>query len=103
VNFGAKKGGGYFADVSSKFSNDLIVVNLNGASSSIVGRIILAAAGTPVDDTQGAITLAGMGGQGVLPIPNVYNGWVQKLPNRFCTQLSTQQRNPIGAPVAACP
>ncbi len=103
VNFGAKKGGGYFAYVSSKFSKDLIVVNLNGASSSIVGRIILAAAGTPVDDTQGAITLAEMGGQGALPIPNVYNGLVQKLPNSFCTQLSTQQRNPIGAPVAACP
>jgi hypothetical protein len=26
---------------------------------------------------------AGMGGQGVLPIPLVYNGWVQKLPNAW--------------------
>jgi len=103
VNFGAKSTGGYYAYVSSKFSNDLIVVNLNGAASTIVGRIILAASGTPVDDTVGAITLAGMGGQGVLPVPNVYNGWVQKLPNSFCTQLSPAQRNPIGAPVAVCP
>ena len=103
VNFGAKAGGGYYAYISSKFSNDLIVVNLNGASSSIVGRIILAKSGTPVDDTRGAITLAGMGGQGVLPIPNVYNGWVQKLPKSWCDQLSPEQRNPIGAPVSDCP
>lgn len=103
VNFGAKLGGGYYAYVSSKFSNDLIVVNLNGAASTVVGRIILAASATPVDDTSGAITLAGMGGQGVLPVPNVYNGWAQKLPKSFCDQLSPEQRSPIGAPVAVCP
>jgi DNA-binding beta-propeller fold protein YncE len=104
VNFGAKAGGGYYAYVSSKFSNDLIVVNLNGAASTIVGRIVLAASGTTVDDTVGTITLAGMGGQGVMPIPNVYNGWVQKLPNGFCTQLTAQQRNPIGnLPSVNCP
>lgn len=103
VNFGAKDGGGYYAYVSSKFSNDLIVVNLDGTNSAIVGRIILAASGTSVDDTSGAITLAGMGGQGVLPIPNVYNGWVQKLPKTWCEKLSPEQRNPINAPVAVCP
>jgi DNA-binding beta-propeller fold protein YncE len=104
VNFGAKKDGGYYAYVSSKFSNDLIVVNLNGAASTIVGRIVLAASGTTVDDTVGTISLAGMGGQGVMPIPNVYNGWVQKLPNGFCTQLTAQQRNPIGnLPSVNCP
>lgn len=107
VNFGAKLGGGYYAYVSSKFSNDLLVVNLNGANSTIVGRIILAASGTPVDDTSGAITLAGMGGQGVLPVPNVYNGWVQKLPSgggstSFCGQLVAAQRNPIGGTIPPC-
>ena len=107
VNFGAKKGGGYYAYVSSKFSNDLLVVNLNGANSTIVGRIILAASGTPVDDTSGAITLAGMGGQGVLPVPNVYNGWVQKLPsgqgaNSFCGQLEPEQRSPDGGKLIPC-
>jgi hypothetical protein len=104
VNFGAKNDGGYYAYVSSKFSNDLIVVNLNGAASTIVGRIVLAASGTTVDDTVGTITLAGMGGQGVMPIPNVYNGWVQKLPLGFCTQLTVQQRNPLGnLPSVNCP
>ena len=37
-----------------------------------------------------------MGGQGVLPVPNVYNGWVQKLPGEFKAQLTKEQRNPIG-------
>jgi len=108
VNFGAKKGGGYYAYVSSKFSNDLIIVdpdpNNNGdpKDAKIAGRVVLVADGdTAADDSVSAY--AGMGGQGVLPIPLVYNGWVQKLPNSFCNQLSAQQRNPIGAPVKNCP
>ncbi|MDN5941517.1 MAG: hypothetical protein L0H94_06515 [Nitrospira sp.] len=104
ANFGAKLGGGYYAYVSSKFSNDLLVVDLNGAASTVVVRVILAASGTSVDDTSGAITLAGMGGQGVLPVPNVYNGWVQKLPKSFCDQLSPEQRNQLGnLPSENCP
>ena len=31
-----------------------------------------------------------MGGQGVLPMPNVYNGWVQKLPNPWRKLLTAQ-------------
>ena len=100
VNFGAKKGGGYYAYVASKFSNDLIVVDPdpnddgNVSDAQIVGRIILVAgAATPADDTVSAH--AGMGGQGVLPIPLVYNGWVQKLPNVWKTQLTPKQQNPI--------
>ncbi len=109
VNFGAKEGGGYYAYVTSKFSNRLIVLDYdknndgNVADAEIAGWVVLddSAAPAPTDDT---ITgNKGMGGQGVLPVPNVYNGWVQKLPNSFCTQLSPQQRNPIGAPVAVCP
>jgi len=100
VNFGAKRGGGYYAYVASKFSNDLIVVDPdpnddgNVSDAQIVGRIILVAgADTPADDTVSAY--AGMGGQGVLPIPLVYNGWVQKLPNVWKAQLTPKQRNPI--------
>ena len=75
----------------------------NVADAVVAGWVVLndSAAPAPTDDT---ITgNKGMGGQGVLPVPNVYNGWVQKLPNSFCTQLSAQQRNPIGVPVAVCP
>jgi DNA-binding beta-propeller fold protein YncE len=113
VNFGAKSGlaGGYYAYVSSKFSNDLIVVDPDpnndgsGADAEIAGRILLTSdANTTIDDALGVTAFAGMGGQGVLPIPNVYNGWVQKLPNSFCTHLSAQQRNPLGnLPSENCP
>ena len=100
VNFGAKAGGGYYAYVSSKFSNDLLIVDPdpNGdggaADAAIVGRVILVSgAGTLTDDTP---TLnRGMGGQGVLAIPNPYNGWVQKLPQFWKDQLTPAQRQPF--------
>ena len=100
VNFGAKAGGGYYAYVSSKFSNDLLIVDPDpngdgGAGDAVIaGRVILVAgAGTLTDD---APTLhRGMGGQGVLAIPNPYNGWVQKLPQFWKDQLTTAQRQPI--------
>ena len=38
---------------------------------------------------------AGMGGQGVLPIPLVYNGWVQRLPQSWKNLLTQKQLNPI--------
>ena len=38
---------------------------------------------------------AGMGGQGVLAIPVIYNGWVQKLPQSWKNQLTEKQINPI--------
>src|SRR5215203_5788774 len=102
VNFGAKKGGGYYAYVASKFSNDLIVVDPdpnddgNVADAAIVGRILLTAgkdSDAKSDDTVTAY--AGMGGQGVLAIPLVYNGWVQKLPQPWKLQLTEKQLNPI--------
>jgi len=100
VNFGAKQGGGYYAYVSSKFSNDLIVVDPdpnndgNPIDAKIVGRVLLTAGNhTRIDDTPTAHL--GMGGQGVLPIPVVYHGWVQKLPPAWKTKLTPDQRNPI--------
>jgi DNA-binding beta-propeller fold protein YncE len=103
LNFGAKKGGGYYAYVSSKFSNDLIVVDPdpnddgNPLDAQIVGRIVLSTggndAGVQADDQVTAH--AGMGGQGVLPIPLVYNGWVQNLPSAWKKLLTTKQLNPI--------
>jgi len=92
VNFGAKKGGGYYAYVSSKFSNDLIVVDVS--TLEIAGRVLLVGGpGTRADDSVSAY--AGMGGQGVLPIPLVYNGWVQNLPVFWKAQLTQEQRHPF--------
>jgi DNA-binding beta-propeller fold protein YncE len=109
VNFGAKKDGGYYAYVSSKFSNDLLVVDPDPSGdgnltydAAIVGRVILVADGDTARD-DAPTQYQGMGGQGVLPIPLVYNGWVQKLPAFWCNQLSSAQQSPIGAPVANCP
>ncbi len=62
VNFGLKKGGGYYAYVASKFANVLEVVDMD--KLDLVGRILL------VDPKDGQITSNfGMGGQGVLPLP----------------------------------
>jgi DNA-binding beta-propeller fold protein YncE len=102
VNFGAKAGGGYYAYVASKFSNELLVVDPdpNGdgsaADAATVGRVLLTAGkGTKTDDV--VTGNAGMGGQGVLPIPVVYNGWVQNVPNTAeFNGLTCEQRHPIG-------
>ncbi|MCC6923804.1 MAG: multicopper oxidase domain-containing protein [Nitrosomonas sp.] len=85
VNFGAKAGGGYYAYVTSKFSNRLIVLDVdldNPANTNFAGDILLAdngslIAGDTIDDT--VADMAGMGGQGILAVPNVYNGWVQNI------------------------
>src|SRR5215211_6991671 len=101
VNFGAKEGGGYYAYVASKFSNEVLVVdpdpNADGsaADAKVAGRVLLTAApGTKSDDV--VTGNAGMGGQGVLPIPVVYNGWVQNVPDTAEFKgLTCEQRHPI--------
>ena len=97
ANFGAKLGGGYYVYVTSKFSNQLIVVDVdldNPANSSIAGRISLVANNSvPSDDK--VTKLAGTGGQGIYAIPNVYNGWVQNLPDSWKANLTAAQLNPV--------
>lgn len=100
VQWGAKAGGGYYAYVSSKFSNRMLVVDPDpngahhhdGSGAVIAGQVLLTGPGT--DGTVSAY--AGMGGQGVLPIPVVYNGWVQHLPEEWQEKLTSKQRHPIG-------
>jgi DNA-binding beta-propeller fold protein YncE len=108
VQFGAKQGGGYYVYVSSKLSNRLIVVDPdpngavrpnNGSNAIIAGHVLLTTAnasssGVHSDGTVSAY--AGMGGQGVLPIPLVYNGWVQNLPEQWQEKLTDKQLHPIG-------
>ncbi len=64
VNFGMKKGGGYYAYVASKFANDLIVIDMD--KLEIAGKILLATSND--GEIKGN---NGMGGQGVLPLPIV--------------------------------
>ena len=106
IAFGAKQGGGYYAYVSSKFSNRMIVIDVTpvgGGLPVIIGSVLLSTANASSDfktdggvDTVATAPYAGMGGQGVLPIPLVYNGWVQRLPGEWKKQLTTEQKNPIG-------
>jgi DNA-binding beta-propeller fold protein YncE len=100
VQYGARQGGGYYAYVSSKFSNRLIVVDPdpnadgNPSDAAVVGSVGLFASGGTLRDA--TITgNAGMGGQGILPIPVVYNGWVQNLPASWKSLLTPAQRNPV--------
>ena len=83
AQWGAKKDGGYYAYVTSKFANVLHVVdpdpnkNGDGTDAKIAGSIILTKEfDTKIDDR--VIDYAGQGGQGVLAIPNVYEGWIQQ-------------------------
>jgi len=105
VNFGAKRPslknpkGGYYAYVTSKFANRLIVVDYdpNGdgdaSDAEIAGGVVLANDNAPHDAAPNGNK--GMGGQGVLPVPNVYNGWVQELPIIWKIQLTKEQRHPF--------
>ena len=107
VQFGAKKGGGYYAYVSSKSSNEMIVVDPdpngggvapdNGSNAIVAGRVLLTTANAGLGFlSDGTVSAnAGMGGQGVLPIPVVYNGWVQNLPTNWKSKLTADQLKPI--------
>lgn len=107
VQFGAKKGGGYYAYVSSKSSNEMIVVDPdpngagvapdNGSNAIVAGRVLLTTANAGVGfQSDGTVSgNAGMGGQGVLPIPVVYNGWVQNLPTNWKAKLTPDQLKPF--------
>jgi hypothetical protein len=87
--------------VSNKFANVRQIIdvdpNMDGniADAAVVGTKTLdATADTKVD---GTITGAsGMGGQGVLAIPLVYNGWAQQNTGKWAEMLTPQQRDPIG-------
>jgi YVTN family beta-propeller protein len=100
INFGAKSGGGYYAYVSSKFSNAMAVVDGdpngdgNPADAAVVGRLVLdQQPGSARDDT--VVDFNGMGGQGVFAYPNVYNGWVQNSTAEQAAGLTCGQLNPI--------
>lgn len=100
INYGAKKGGGYYAYVSNKFANTMNVIDPdpNGdgepMDAKVVGRITMDAEGsTKIDDP--VSDYSGQGGQGVLPLPLVYEGWVQNLPASEAEGLTCEQRNPL--------
>ncbi|MCE6999248.1 cupredoxin domain-containing protein [Saccharothrix sp. S26] len=101
INYGAKRGGGYYAYVSSKFANTLAVVDIdpngdgNPADAAVVGKMVLDPTPTTATDDQ-VVDHVGMGGMGVLAVPLVYEGWVQKVPSNPVNDLLTcRQRHPL--------
>ena len=62
------------------------------ANAQIVGAVVLANDHVAKDDN--IVGNKGFGGQGVMPVPNVYNGWVQELPVS-ATRLSSQEHRDI--------
>lgn len=77
VNWGAKKGGGYYAYVTNQHANVLTVIDPdpnvdgNGADAAVVGTIPLS------NGSAGAGVTDGTGGQGVKPLPMTHDGWIQ--------------------------
>lgn len=78
VNWGAKRGGGYYAYVTHQHANVLTVIDPDpdfdgdGSDAVVVGTILLA------NGSAGAGVTDGTGGQGVKPLPLTHDGWVQK-------------------------
>jgi plastocyanin len=101
INFGAKKGGGYYAYVSSKFSNAMQIIDPdpngdgNPEDAAIVGKMAVSSGpNTKLDSPIKGYD--GFGGMGVLTVPIAYNGWVQNAPsNPINDQLTCRQRHPV--------
>lgn len=106
INWGVKRGGGYYAWVTNQHANVVTVIDPDpngdgdGTDAGVVGQILLA------NGSPGAATTDGTGGQGVKPLPMTHDGWIQKtvaLAKRGQTsaevrdwirKLTPQQRNP---------
>lgn len=105
INFGAKKGGGWYGYVTNKFCNKMIVVDgdPNGdgdpSDATIVGDV-LTTAGSGVQMDAEPVGFHGQGGNGIMIYPIVYNGWVQRMPDAEKAKLTCRQLNPIDP--AAC-
>lgn len=77
----------------------MIVIDIDEDSDThleIVGRILLNPTGGMAVYDDEVADLDGYGGQGVLAILNVYNGWVQNLSEEEWAELTDEQRDPIG-------
>ena len=77
INWGAKRGGGYYAYVTNQHANVLTVIDPdpngdgNGTDAAAVGTILL------TNGSAGAGATDGTGGQGVKPLPMTHDGWIQ--------------------------
>ena len=101
ANWQPKLGGGYYLSVANQHSNVMTTVDPdpnsdgNAVDAAVVGRTILGSSASATDGT---------GGQGIKPLPNVYDGWVQDTValagqlnpevDAWIAELTPCQRNP---------
>jgi DNA-binding beta-propeller fold protein YncE len=77
AHWGAQEGGGYYLYITNQFANSLTVIDADpdgdgtAIDAAVVGQIILA------NRSSGAGATDGTGGQGLKPLPTVYDGWIQ--------------------------
>jgi YVTN family beta-propeller protein len=108
INWGAKRGGGYYAYVTNQHANVLTIIDPdpngdgNGNDAAAVGTILLA------NRSSGAGVTDGTGGQGVKPLPMTHDGWIQPTVALFGTGalsseveswiklLTHEQKDPTG-------
>ena len=100
IQFGLKKGGGWFGLVSIKFSNKFVVVDGDPdgdgdpRDARVAGEMLTdPMPGIQMDDTPTGNL--GQGGQGVLAYPIPYNGWVQNMPEEWKSQMTCKQLAPV--------
>jgi DNA-binding beta-propeller fold protein YncE len=100
INFGFKKGGGFYGYVSSKFANTFEVIDVSNGpeAASVAGKFTTdAQSGTAIDDTVTAYS--GMGGMGITTNPLAYPGWsaAQKAAGApYMNEVTCAQIHPMG-------
>jgi hypothetical protein len=62
--------------------------------AQVAGKVSLVASNDTKTDDE-ITELGGTGGQGVIAIPNVYDGWVQNLPSHWKSSLTEKQQDPL--------
>ncbi|MGH8990870.1 MAG: YncE family protein [Acidimicrobiia bacterium] len=102
ANWGAKKGGGYYGYVTTKFMNKMVVIEAdpdgNGdlTDARIAGEVLTdVQPGSQVQMDDTPTGQFGQGGNGIFIWPIAYNGWVQTMPDAWKAQLTCQQREPL--------
>jgi hypothetical protein len=76
INFGFKKGGGFYGYVSSKFANTLEVIDVSNGpeAAAVVGKLTMdSQPNTATDDP--VTNYSGFGGMGIVTQPLAYPGW----------------------------
>jgi hypothetical protein len=103
INFGLKKGGGWYGYASIKFANKFIVVDGdpngdgNPEDAKIAGEMLTDVIPATAKSDDVITGNNGQGGNGVFAYPIPYNGWVQEMPEPWQSMMTCRQRAPISA------